>query len=136
MWRKRFAGRSTARAVLLAALLGTGGCGAALLAGAGAGVTYTLHNVAQRTYKADTAQAENTARLALTELGFTIDGVKQNDGGAEIYASAEKLDLIVALERVTPKTTKVSVNARKRMILKDKATAERILDEMSRILGE
>lgn len=136
MKKTLLAGRVTARLAVLALLLSFCGCVPALVAGAGAGVGYSFSQIAYRTFKADVSEVDSATHKTLADMGFTINGSRPNEKGKEVYASAAELSLVIVLERITPMTTKVSVNAKKKFLLKDKATAERILDEMSKILDK
>jgi hypothetical protein len=60
----------------------------------------------------------------------------KSEDGRTITADTEELDIVIDLEEVTSKTTKVKVDARKRVVLKDKATAAEIINQVGKILGE
>ena len=64
-----------------------------------------------------------------------IDDSKTEDGRI-ITAATKELDIVIHLEDVTTKTTQVKVDARKRVVLKDKATAAEIINQVGKILGE
>jgi hypothetical protein len=64
-----------------------------------------------------------------------IDDSKSEDGRI-ISAVTKELDIVIHIEEVTPKTTQLKVDARKRVILKDKATAAEIINQVGKILGE
>ena len=64
-----------------------------------------------------------------------IDDSK-SENGRTITAATNELDIEINLEEVTSKTTQVKVDARKRVVLKDKATAAEIINQVGKILGE
>ena len=52
----------------------------------------------------------------------------------EISATTARLKIYIELERITNKTTKISVNAKKNVVLKDSATATEIIEQIETIL--
>ena len=64
-----------------------------------------------------------------------IDDSK-SENGRIITAVTDDLDIEINLEEVTSKTTQVKVDARKSVVLKDKATAAEIINQVGKILGE
>ena len=52
----------------------------------------------------------------------------------EISATTDRLKIYIELERITNKTTKISVNAKKNVVLKDSATAAEIIEQIETIL--
>ena len=51
-----------------------------------------------------------------------------------IVAETSELDIYINLEKITPKTTKMSVDAEKNIVVKDKATAVAIIEETDTML--
>ncbi len=51
-----------------------------------------------------------------------------------IIAETSDLDIYIDLEKITPKTTKMSVDAKKNIVMKDKATAVAIIEETEALL--
>jgi hypothetical protein len=73
---------------------------------------------------------------ALKKMDIKIIEDNKSEDGRTITADTEELDIVIDLEEVTSKTTKVKVDARKRVVLKDKATAVEIINQVGKILGE
>ena len=117
-------------------LLFLSGCTAVALTGAGVGVSYTLSNVAYRSFSSPVDEVHNATITALKKMGIMITDDGESDGGRTITAETSDLDIIINLEKVTSKTTQVKVDARKNVILKDKATAAEIINQVGKILGE
>ncbi|MFZ0481773.1 MAG: DUF3568 family protein [Desulfobacterales bacterium] len=112
------------------------GCTAIVLTGAGAGITYTLSNVAYKSFSSSLDLVHHATVDALKKMDIkTIDDYKTVDGRT-IIAATKELDIVIDLEEVTSKTTQIKVDARKRVILKDKATAAEIINQVGMILGE
>ena len=117
-------------------LLFLSGCTAVALTGAGVGVSYTLSNVAYRSFSSPVHQVHDATIAALKKMGIMITDDSESDGGRTITAETSELDIVINLVKVTSKTTQVKVDARKNVILKDKATAAEIINQVGKILGE
>ena len=112
------------------------GCAAVALTGAGVGVSYTLSNVAYRTFSSPGDQVHTATVDALKKMGIKIVDDYKSKNGRTINASTKELDIEINLEEVTLKTTQIKVDARKSIVLKDKATAAEIINQVGKILGE
>ena len=105
-----------------------------MLTGASGGVAYTVTNVAYKTVTFPSEQVEGAVHAALKRMGIKEEGKKKIENGVEISATTDRLKIYIELERVTNKTTKISVNAKKNVALKDSATATEIIEQIERIL--
>jgi hypothetical protein len=112
------------------------GCTAAALTGAGVGVSYTLSNVAYRSFSSPLDRVHDATIAALKKMGIMIDDDTSSESGVTITAETRELNIIINLEKITSKTTQVKVDARKNFFLKDKATAAEIINQVGKILGE
>jgi hypothetical protein len=112
------------------------GCAAIALTGAGVGISYTLSNVAYRSFSSPLSQVHHATIDALKKMDIKIIDDSKLEDGRTITAATEKLDISINLEEVTSKTTQIKVDARKRVVLKDKATAAEIINQVEKILGE
>jgi Protein of unknown function (DUF3568) len=117
-------------------LLFLSGCTAVALTGAGVGVGYTLSNVAYRSFSAPVDRVHDATIDALKKMGIHIIDDSRSGDGRTITAVTSELDIIIDLEKITSKTTQVKVDARKNYLLKDKATAAEIINQVGIILGE
>ena len=65
-----------------------------------------------------------------------IKQIERTETGNEVKISAEtsELRIHIDLEKITPKTTKISVDASKNFVVKDKATAAAIIEETEAML--
>lgn len=106
------------------------------LTGAGVGVSYTLSNVAYRTFSSPGDQVHTATVDALKKMGIKIVDDYKSENDRTINASTKELDIEINLEEVTLKTTQIKVDARKSIVLKDKATAAEIINQVGKILGE
>lgn len=106
------------------------------MTGAGIGVSYTLTNVAYRSFSSPLNQVHEATIAALKEMDIKIvDDIKVVNGRS-ITADTMGLDIVIDLERVTLKTTQIKVDARKNVLLKDKATAAEIINQVGKNLKE
>ena len=106
------------------------------MTGAGIGVSYTLTNVAYRSFSSPLNQVHEATISALKEMDIKIiDDIKVVNGRS-ITADTMGLDIVIDLERVTLKTTQIKVDARKNVLLKDKATAAEIINQVGKNLKE
>lgn len=112
------------------------GCTAVALTGAGVGVSYSLTNVAYRSFSSPVDQVHSATIAALKKMGITITDDSESEAGRTITAETSELNIVINLERITSKTTQVKVDARKNVFLKDKATAAEIIYQTGEILGE
>ena len=112
------------------------GCAAIALTGAGVGISYTLSNVAYRSFSSPLSQVHHATIDALKKMDIKIIDDSKLEDGRTITAATEELDISINLEEVTSKTTQIKVDARKRVVLKDKATAAEIINQVGKILGE
>ena len=112
------------------------GCAAVVIAGAGIGVSYTLTNVAYKSFSSPVNQVHSATIAALKKMGITITSDSESVDGRTITAETSELDIIINLERITSKTTQIKVDARKNVFLKDKATAAEIINQVAKNLGE
>jgi len=112
------------------------GCTAVALTGAGVGASYTLSNVAYRSFSSPGDQVHHATIDALKKMDIKIIDDRKSEDGRTITAATKELDIVINLEEVTTKTTQVKVDARKRVVLKDKATAAEIINQVGKMLGE
>jgi hypothetical protein len=120
-------------------LLGLTGCAAVAVSGATQGVTYTFTNVAYRTFTFPQAKVHDATLQALKKMQFkTLPPAAKTPpkDRIDIKARAEKLDIEIRINSVTGRTTKMSVNAKRNLVLKDKAVAMELLHQTALALGE
>ena len=116
------------------------GCAAVVAGGAAAGtvagIDYTYDNIAYKTFTADYERTFRAVLAALERMGILVKDSRVTAKGSEIRATTANLEIDIDLERISPKATRVSVNAKKGPIfLKDRATATEILVQVGKILG-
>jgi len=110
------------------------GCAAAAVSGAGMGIEYTITNMAYRTLNYPLDQVNQATLQALQKMDIKIQCNWRTEEGREIEASTKDLTIAIDLEYITSKATRIKVDARKSVILKDKATAAEIINQVDKIL--
>jgi len=119
-------------------LLSMGGCAGAGLAVVGAGtgvamgtgVDYTLNGIAFKTFTAPVDDVKVATRSGLQNMGIEItkDGAAEKDEFAwRIEGTANKRQIAVDIQSLTPKTTRIRVVAEDGIFFKDKATEAEII---------
>jgi hypothetical protein len=92
------------------------------------GVAYYYMNVTEKTCVYDLDTMKMASLSTLERMGFTVgDQSKDQDGKCKIKATTDKLNITIKLKRITPKCTKIKVNAIKDVFIKDKATSAEII---------
>jgi carbon monoxide dehydrogenase subunit G len=64
-------------------------------------------------------------------MDITIIDDSDSKGQRTSKAATGKLDISINLEKITAKTTQIKVDARKNIVLKDKATAAEIIHQVA-----
>lgn len=123
-------------AAALAAAGAYSGCAAVAVSGAVSGVEYTFTNVAYRTFTFPHGKVHAAALAALKKMGIVVLNDEKIAAGTRLKAKTEKLAISVKLESVTRKATKMSVDVKRNLVMKDKPLAVEIITQTGRLLGE
>lgn len=113
-----------------------GGCASAALAGAGMGLNYTLANVAQKTFTHPVDRVCLATEAALERMGIELLDEEGAGTKRTFTAATEKLDIFIDFESITERATRIKVSANNGPILKDRATADEIIEQIEDILDE
>jgi hypothetical protein len=102
------------------------------IAGAAAGVTYTVLGTAEKTFTEDRETVVAAVQKALERLDVKTGHIRNVDEGGrivrtDIEAYARDLTIRIGVERVSERATRVTVDASRKYLLKDKGTATEIL---------
>jgi hypothetical protein len=123
--------------LVLAGLLMTQGCAVVAVgavAAAAAGVTYTVLGTAEKTYNEDYDAVIAALQKALVNLDIKTGDTKRTEENGkvvttEIQAYARDLTIQISIERISDRATRVVVDASKKYLVKDAATAGEILNQ-------
>jgi hypothetical protein len=121
--------------VLIGGLLTLQGCPAVAViavAGAAAGVTYTVMGIAEKTFNEEYDVVLASVQKALVNLDIKTGDTKRTEEKGvvvttQIEAYARDLTISIAVERVTDRATRVVVDANRQYVMKDSSTATEIL---------
>jgi Protein of unknown function (DUF3568) len=92
------------------------------------GVAYYYMNVTEKTCVYDLDTMNRASVMTLKRMGFKLgEQLKDEDGNRKIKAETDGLGITVKLKKVTDKCTKMKVNVRKNVLIRDKATAAEII---------
>jgi len=105
-----------------------------MVAGVSGSVAYTMNNVAYKTVSFSLAATDVALRNALRHMDIREADRNTSDDKIEIEAVTRDLNISIILERITAKTTKISVDAKKSFVIKDRATAAEIIEQTVAIL--
>ena len=110
------------------------GCAEVVVPGAFAGsgeyYRYTTSNVAQKTMMGNVGQVTEASRKALKRMNIRFDSMETDGSETDINAATPELDITISMKPITATATRVSVNAVKDHVIKDKATAAEILSQI------
>jgi len=124
-------------AVILVGMLMLQGCvivAVGVVAGAAAGVTYTFMGVAEKTFNEPYDPVADALQKALISLDIKTGNTRKTEGGGrvvktEIDAYAGDTTIKIEIERVADTATKVTVDATRYYLMRDKAIATQILNQ-------
>lgn len=122
--------------LLIGALMLLTSCTAAVLAGAGVGIEYSLNNVAYKTLNFSIRSVEDATDRALRDLDMQKVDEEGSYPEKRITAVTMDLDIKITLREITSRATRLKVDARKGPVLKDRATAAAVIERVERILEE
>ena len=121
--------------LILTVFLLSVGCASILLTGVGGGIEYTLTNIAYKTVGYPISAVQTAMHKALERMGMKELSLRRTGSKAEISSETADLKIYIDLQWISNSTTKISVDARKNIIFKDKATAAAIIDHTEMILA-
>jgi len=127
--------------LLIAALFpfGLTGCVELLgAAGSGAVVTaeYIISGSVEKTMCFEYGRTKKALLVAFSRMEIVADRAIEVEGGEEILARANQMEIKVELKEITPCVTRISVRAGNGFLRWDKATAQEILAQTNKIAGD
>jgi hypothetical protein len=123
------------RALALVALLELSACIPLAITGTSQSVSYTFRNIAYRTFTYPKAQVVEASMKALKRMQIKVRDKTAKDEATLIRAETKKLTIEITIEPVTPKATKISINASRLLVLKDRAVAAEIINQVELALA-
>ncbi len=107
-----------------------------VIAGAGAGISYSFTNIAYKTLTYPIEDVDRANRDALERMSVKVVKRKVKKNIIKIKAETRKLTIYITIESMTPTLTRIKVNAKRLLIFKDKTTAFEIIYQTERSLLE
>jgi len=119
-------------AFLMAVSIHTQACTPLLVLGSAAafGITYLSGNIAERTFTRELTEVWEASLSALDEMAIAVVDKNQGESAWEIHAKTDELTIEITFDAVTPSVTKVKVNAARKSMLRDMATATEIVAQI------
>jgi Protein of unknown function (DUF3568) len=119
-------------------LIFSSGCAALAIsaagAGAGIGIPYVFSDCADRTLNFSFDQVDRATPKVLKKLDIDLLTETEIENGKRIKASTNNLEILIDMEKVTMRATRVVINAKKGNLIKDKATSEEIINQLEKSL--
>lgn len=127
---------------LLFPLVFSSGCAAIAIALLGAGaslatgkaISYTMNGIAYRTFTASLPRVRRATLTALDRMGIKVEAKETNDQGESFKASGAGREIEVALEIVSPNSTRMRTIAKQGTFFVDRATAVEIIAQTENVL--
>jgi hypothetical protein len=103
----------------------------------GTGVEQTLSGITYKTYAAPVAEVRQASLTSLRRMQMTVTEDRASEAGWSIKATASDRTIEIALEQLTPNTTRMRVDVDKgSLFFKDAATATEIMMQTAQTLDE
>ena len=109
------------------------GCAAALGAlgtigsGVVSGADYLSSEPVSKTVCYNYDRVKKALLVTLCKMVIDVEKVQQGEDGEKIYATAEDLEILIELKKITPIVTRIRIKAGEGIIKRDKATANEIV---------
>ena len=97
---------------------------------------YIVAGSVSETYSYEFRRTKKALLVALCRMGILVDRAREIEDGEEITAKAGELLITVTLTQITPTVTRITVNAKKDFLNRDKATAQEIIRKTKDIVKE
>ena len=107
--------------------LGTIGSGVA------GGAEYFGSTPFAETVSYDYDRVKKALLVTLCKMVIDVEKVKKNGNGEKIFATADDLEVVIKLKRITSKLTRIEIKAGEGIVKRDEATAKEIVQRTTRI---
>ncbi len=130
--------------LLIGGALGLQGCAAIGLTligsgvgiGAGAGTGHALDSIVYKTFTVPMDTLSKATTVALNRMDIELVDIEPTEEGQVIKATAADRKIEIEFDRLTPKTTRMRVVAKRNWLIRDRATATEIILQTDRTLTE
>lgn len=107
--------------------LGTIGSGVA------GGAEYFASTPVAKTVSYDYDRVKKALLVTLCKMVIDVEKVKKNGNGEKIFATADDLEVVIKLKRITSKLTRIEIKAGEGLVKRDEATATEIVHRTTKI---
>lgn len=134
--------RAIGVALVVMSLFASQGCAAVGLTflGAGAGVSartgisHTFGSIAYKTFTVPLEELDTATVMTLKRMDITVTGSQDTEDGRRILARAKDRKVEIKLGKLTSRTTQMRVVAKKKWLIRDRATATEIIAQIDQTL--
>ena len=106
--------------------LGTIGSGVA------GGAEYFVSTPFAQTVSYDYDRVKKALLITLCKMVIDVEKVKKNGNGEKIFASADDLEIVIKLKKITSKLTRIEIRAGEGIVKRDEATAKEIVQRTTK----
>jgi hypothetical protein len=103
-------------------------------AGAGVGLPYVFSDCADRTLNYSFDQVDRATPKVLKKMDISMLAETETQTGKRIKACTSRLEINIDMEKITMRATRVVINTKKGTFVKDRATAEEIINQLEKNL--
>lgn len=107
--------------------LGTVGSGVA------GGAEYFASTPVAKTVSYDYDRVKKALLVTLCKMVIDVEKVKKIENGEKIFATADDLEVVIKLKKITSKLTRIEIKAGEGIVKRDEATATEIVQRTTRI---
>jgi hypothetical protein len=115
------------------------GCTAVALTGLGvgaaAGVSHSMGGYTYKTFTVPIPKVRSATMTALKRMGIKVESSDKMEGGEVIKAKSGDRDIEIALESISPSTTRMRTITKKGALLYDSATSTEIILQTEKVLS-
>jgi hypothetical protein len=98
-------------------------------------VSYTMDSVAYKTFAASETEVRAATLQTFKRMAIDVTGTERKEKGTDIKAIAGDRTVDVEIDRITPRTSRLSVVVKKGWFLRDRSTAGEIVTQTADTLG-
>ncbi len=112
---------------LVVGALGTVGSGVA------GGAEYFVSTPVSKTVSYDYDRVKKALLITLCKMFIDVEKVKKIENGEKIFATADDLEVVIKLEKITSGLTRIEIKAGEGLLKRDEATATEIVQRTTEI---
>jgi hypothetical protein len=119
-------------------MLALSGCAVAIGAlgtvgsGVAGGAEYFVSTPVAKTVSYDYDRVKKALLVTLCKMVIDVEKVKKIENGEKIFATADDLEVVIKLKKITSKLTRIEIRAGEGMVKRDEATATEIVQRTTK----